>query len=1266
MKAGLFALMLVLFGLFAGQATQTFQLKEKSSSFVLTRDAYPRTDFEVEVECTYTQDGKILDTVGINAAPQGSWAVWIAAKQVFIGIWDGAKWNHLGSNARVEPGQPFLFKFVRRGNDLQLHLAGRLDAQLSLAVPLSGQPVFVGDFKGDENWGASYNIHQSMIGTVKVNYFGPPRATASGVRVSDVSSHLTSEETAALLDRIGELEKSERIAISFTFAGAMAIEDRAKLAVAAFKDLYAATSKPSMAIVIADSGVTVHYSNSLLESIGKERVSTSIAGQPKAGRRAAAANAILDVLFGGSTGEKPTADLRKPKPRRTVSGDATPVPPGKDVVIQVGAGTITIPAQNELLSVITKPESVGDMKAPGLRLLGPVMVLQWEGPVDPHSFTPVVTFPPTAISGTQGVNIVRIGDALVDGELSGDEITVLPTLRTKDGGVMAVDTFTPPSPERVVASLSPDKPSFTTRYGLASYTSGLNWKNDPDLVRMVPSTDANERQPFYKLSDAEAAKLKRNPIKNVIVLVHGHNEFEKGGYALGDAPQPWVVQYKRDVWTLFWKQFKQQAKEYVDTTAIYEFVYPSYRPTFQGEMGVDPLGLSLAKAIANDFDIAYAADKDLRFNLYIVAHSMGGLVARAGINRFGDATLRNTGSRATVLENWLEKVVTWGSPHHGSPLVTMRYLLTGGYDIQGSAGVLPISLLKQSNAFNVGVNYFAAMDTPGERALKWDNYRPLNLGKGGWVVPKRTIWETGDMEAYDTTFSLDKGSWLYNSPLSDFNKSDRMRAKVVPFYGVTHKELAAKGSVWTSSTYETLTGRYSDFSRLINSPQIAQGAYLMKWLYQSDQSVGAHPANASDGAVPIESMSGAGLFPRSYFLGDIDHEEYYGAPADGKWTAESLALDTSAATLRELGFDGDKKGKNYPPSVELKQPLPQAPPVGGQSAFSVIGQLTWNGDDKPGNRVATAQLVALNPSGEDLKGRVIPCNLTVSASGAVSGTVLAKDLPAATDRDKPVLRVIFKDKKELDSKATSGPDDITPALQKTTQFMISLFGVVKESSEPALLETQGQLGAGSIGYGGNLVATIIQACKVVGKTVTPPTLQWSGSSFSMALDTGSLDSTSKTRQGTTISKVSHKFSLTGRYDAASRSIKDLLYTSESVTASDFTPDPNWKPRDRLEAEILGPPKASSTRSTTVQKMSLDSVPLAGPPAQDQGGYSLSVSFILDGKVLRPGCVGFYQIDNLIKGAPPSTNMRKIVVGPQTKGVAFQPSGVYVHFILPKP
>lgn len=55
---------------------------------------------------------------------------------------------------------------------MALQLDGAERESLSLSTPLSGEPLWLGDFPGDDNWGARYNIHPAMTGTLTVRVLG--------------------------------------------------------------------------------------------------------------------------------------------------------------------------------------------------------------------------------------------------------------------------------------------------------------------------------------------------------------------------------------------------------------------------------------------------------------------------------------------------------------------------------------------------------------------------------------------------------------------------------------------------------------------------------------------------------------------------------------------------------------------------------------------------------------------------------------------------------------------------------------------------------------------------------------------------------------------------------------------------------------------------------------------------------------------------------------------------------------------------------------
>lgn len=158
---------------------QTYTLRDSKSSYVLSQSSYPRNDFELEVRVTCTAPGRVLDTVGIDAAPTGSWSLSVGTDGVVVFmLWDGSKWTSLASRRRLKFGVEAAVTVKRVGAAITLSMDGQAEGELRNATPLSGRRVFVGDYKGDERFGAGHTIYLSMVGTVRVSYFGAPRGSS--------------------------------------------------------------------------------------------------------------------------------------------------------------------------------------------------------------------------------------------------------------------------------------------------------------------------------------------------------------------------------------------------------------------------------------------------------------------------------------------------------------------------------------------------------------------------------------------------------------------------------------------------------------------------------------------------------------------------------------------------------------------------------------------------------------------------------------------------------------------------------------------------------------------------------------------------------------------------------------------------------------------------------------------------------------------------------------------------------------------------------
>ncbi len=162
----------------AGELSEGFDLDGPAFGRLLL-EAFPQTDFQLGLLVGYTRPGVILDTVGLNAAPVGAWAMLVDGEghitfQVYApelqSPWRAdSGWHVMRSTQAVAPGRPGIITLTVRGLDIELSVELGAPQKLRLGRPLSGESVWVGDFPGDNHWGEEFNIHPAMTGRLMVS-----------------------------------------------------------------------------------------------------------------------------------------------------------------------------------------------------------------------------------------------------------------------------------------------------------------------------------------------------------------------------------------------------------------------------------------------------------------------------------------------------------------------------------------------------------------------------------------------------------------------------------------------------------------------------------------------------------------------------------------------------------------------------------------------------------------------------------------------------------------------------------------------------------------------------------------------------------------------------------------------------------------------------------------------------------------------------------------------------------------------------------------
>jgi hypothetical protein len=155
-----------------------------AASVLLARE-YDHDRFDIRLRVTWTQPGSILDMVGIAGAPVGSFCVLVDAEglitlQVYApsrqsAMRNASGWHLLVNPVRTKPGESVDITVNHTPQLWQLSVAtaggARRTIALGLPVPASGQPLFLGDFPGDNNFAASYHPLRGFVGSAELMSF---------------------------------------------------------------------------------------------------------------------------------------------------------------------------------------------------------------------------------------------------------------------------------------------------------------------------------------------------------------------------------------------------------------------------------------------------------------------------------------------------------------------------------------------------------------------------------------------------------------------------------------------------------------------------------------------------------------------------------------------------------------------------------------------------------------------------------------------------------------------------------------------------------------------------------------------------------------------------------------------------------------------------------------------------------------------------------------------------------------------------------------
>lgn len=646
---------------------------------------------------------------------------------------------------------------------------------------------------------------------------------------------------------------------------------------------------------------------------------------------------------------------------------------------------------------------------------GAVRSLSISGSGDPTSLVVQLTIPGSELGSINPatVNVLRVGDSFIDGELVTDYAMTLSAELDASGNLLVTDPYLRDSIPQF-SSISLNKPNSAAainsrdstgdsswqvdaQYVLITFQGDLNWNRTPELIRMIPQP--NDAATGYRrpATSGELTTLAKQPICNLVVLVHGHNEEEKGGTSSStSAPEPWRVGYKQLVWDLFYQQITSGDYPY-ECTAFYEYIYPTYRPIFsqvvdasgtEHETLGDALGVLMQQELVNNPQLKAMIENDMPFNAMMVAHSQGGLVARAGLRQMPQEFLDH-----------MQRFVSWGSPHRGAPLYTLRYAFESGRDMYLEGARLPFQAINNApyfgNRYREQLNAHVAIDAPGIRDLRWDS-----------SLESRLRFSTLFPELY-SPFLPPIEIPLYSQNLTAFN-ADTSRETIPGGYTFIVGNTSKRVDLSYSDAFEA-------WYFITGSTSIEQGATLNAALMADGEST------ANDGAVPLLSQSAVGVSfqheTRVVNLGDIDHEEFYGAePAQRTPEALERGKLTARTTFSEGGLL--EPGRQCPTIVDaIASPQDDSTNISGKLTFSLY-DTDQGGDGLPGARIDQITLRNNNQQGSQISG----FTFNAQDDGTFTGSGNTDLLPEADI----VVVVTMKDGSEIAGPVTRTSVSIQP------------------------------------------------------------------------------------------------------------------------------------------------------------------------------------------------------------------------------------------------
>ncbi|PJB28194.1 hypothetical protein CO110_10210 [Candidatus Desantisbacteria bacterium CG_4_9_14_3_um_filter_40_11] len=482
-------------------------------------------------------------------------------------------------------------------------------------------------------------------------------------------------------------------------------------------------------------------------------------------------------------------------------------------------------------------------------------------------------------------------------------------------------------------------------YAVIDITKFKEWKNSARLNSFKLLAPGGQRE--FDMDELG----QRIPI----ILLHGINLDENKSKSCpnGLYGDVWCADYKYTVWKTFYERALSKDPEFFSKFKVYEYIYPSYQD-FRTN------GKKLADKIMEDEELKASS-------VYLIAHSMGGLVARAAM----DEGTNGIGDR-------VEALFTLATPHHGSIGASLLWLEDDFLSCRNfNCDPIIQAFYNKTNQYRINfaqnLYYGPAIGTSGYKSLLWDNF---DTG-----IPDH--WQTNGQVKINnyTNKTFDENDQEVVIDLSGFNDADKYKHKIVTYSGgnlISALDVPCDG-------VSSCIGKYKQvFLRLIADSISSYGEHN-----DDNSSPNYLGEEGGDGVVERSSSKFMASSAEEGLTKDnIDHGQVYGDP------------DTDGSTTDFIDDIIEKVMNHYKPNYHsnpsdttttgITVAIPQIDTSGGADNIQMYATVvTQNGN--PLENLAIGNF-ALDETVAGVTSRVAVNSLTTSAySGKAISTAIVID-----------------------------------------------------------------------------------------------------------------------------------------------------------------------------------------------------------------------------------------------------------------------------------